>query len=222
VGIGGNHFIHAARRNMDILVVLVNNFIYGMTGGQNAPTTPLTAKSSTMPFGNYERPFNLPHLAESCGATYVARWTSLHVRRLTKSFREGIKRKGFRFIEVVAPCSTLYARLNKLGDGFNLMQFYHDTAVVMNGADTREAAIDFQQRIICGKFVDEERPTFIDMMHEHYEKVLGDRYVPTPPEGGMIQGLEDEPSRATEQPKKASKRKPSKGAAVKGGDDGAK
>jgi 2-oxoglutarate ferredoxin oxidoreductase subunit beta len=64
-GIGGNHFIHAARRNMDILVILVNNFIYGMTGGQNAPTTPLTARSSTMPFGNFERPFNLPHLAES-------------------------------------------------------------------------------------------------------------------------------------------------------------
>jgi len=75
-GIGGNHFIHAARRNMDILVILVNNFIYGMTGGQNAPTTPLTARSSTMPFGNFERPFNLPHLAASCGATFVARWTS--------------------------------------------------------------------------------------------------------------------------------------------------
>ncbi len=67
VGIGGNHFIHAARRNIDLLVILINNFIYGMTGGQNAPTTPLTAKSSTMPFGNFERPFNLPHLAARCG-----------------------------------------------------------------------------------------------------------------------------------------------------------
>ncbi len=73
---------------MDLLVILVNNFIYGMTGGQNAPTTPLTAKSSTMPFGNFERPFNLPHLVASCGATYVARWTCLHIRRLTKSFKE--------------------------------------------------------------------------------------------------------------------------------------
>ena len=71
-GIGGNHFIHAARRNMDLLVILVNNFIYGMTGGQNAPTTPETARSSTMPFGNFERPFNLPHLAASCGATFHA------------------------------------------------------------------------------------------------------------------------------------------------------
>ena len=109
VGIGGNHFIHAARRNIDMLVVLVNNFIYGMTGGQNAPTTPISARASTVPFGNFERPFNLPHLAESCGASFVARWTSLHIRRLTKSFREAIARKGFRFIEVIAPCATRIA-----------------------------------------------------------------------------------------------------------------
>ena len=185
-GIGGNHFIHSARRNMDLLVILVNNFIYGMTGGQNAPTTPLTARSSTMPYGNFERPFNLPHLAASCGATYVARWTCLHTRRLTKSFQEAIERRGFRFIEVIAPCSTLYARLNKLGTGFHLMQFYHDNAEIRHGADTRELDIDFQDKIICGKFVDEERPTFLDMMHEHYNTILGDRYVPMSPEGGMI------------------------------------
>jgi 2-oxoglutarate ferredoxin oxidoreductase subunit beta len=186
VGIGGNHFIHAARRNMDLLIILVNNFIYGMTGGQNAPTTPLTAKTSTMPFGNFEPPFNLPYLAASCGATYVARWTSLHIRRVTKSFREAIKRKGFRFIEVIAPCSTLYARLNRLGTGLNLMRFYHDHAEIRHGADTRDVAIDFQGKIICGKFVDEEKPTFLDLMHRHYEKTLGDKYIPMPPEGGMI------------------------------------
>jgi 2-oxoglutarate ferredoxin oxidoreductase subunit beta len=185
-GIGGNHFIHAARRNMDLLVILVNNFIYGMTGGQNAATTPLTAKSSTMPFGNFERPFNLPHLAACCGATYVARWTSLHIRRMTKSFKEAIQRKGFRFIEIVTPCSTLYARLNKLGTGLDLMRFYHDNAEIRHGADTRELDIGFQDRIICGKFIDEERPTFLDMMHEHYRKTLGDKYVPMPPEGGWI------------------------------------
>lgn len=187
-GIGGNHFIHAARRNIDLMVVLVNNFIYGMTGGQNAPTTPLTARSSTMPYGNFERPFNLPHLAASCGATYVARWTCLHIRRLTKSFKEAIERKGFRFIEVIAPCSTLYARLNKLGTGFNLMRFYHDNAEICHGADTRDLDIDFQNKLICGKFVDKERPTFLESMHEHYKKILGDRYVPIPPEGGMIHG----------------------------------
>jgi len=187
-GIGGNHFIHAARRNMDLLVVLVNNFIYGMTGGQNAPTTPIGARSSTMPFGNYERPFNLPHLAASCGATYVARWTSLHIRRLTKTFSEGIKRKGFRFIEVIAPCSTLYARLNKLGSGLNLMRFYHDNSEIRHGADTRDIDINFQDKIVCGKFIDEEKPTFLEAKDRHYQKILGERYVPMAPEGGLLHG----------------------------------
>ena len=185
-GIGGNHLIHAARRNIDIMCVLVNNFIYGMTGGQNAPTTPLTARTSTMSFGNFERPFNLPHLAASCGATYVARWTCLDIRRLTTAFREGIQRRGFRFIEVIAPCSTLYARLNKLGTGYDLLKSYHDKAEIHHGIDTREVGIGYQDKIICGKFVDKEEPTFLDMMQAHYRKVLKDRYVPMPPEGGHI------------------------------------
>jgi 2-oxoglutarate ferredoxin oxidoreductase subunit beta len=184
-GIGGNHFIHAARRNMDLLVILVNNFIYGMTGGQNGPTTPTGARTATMSLGNFEQPFNLPHLAASCGASYVARWTALHVRRLTKAITEASAKKGFRFIEVIAPCSTLYARLNKLGTGLELMQFYHESAEVRNGADTREVDITYQDRIVCGKFVDIERPTFLELMHAHYRQVLGDRYVPTPP-GGSI------------------------------------
>ena len=187
-GIGGNHLIHAARRNLDLLVILVNNFIYGMTGGQNAPTTPETARSSTMPYGNFEPPFNLPHLVASCGASYVARWTCLHVRQMTKSMKEAIRRKGFRFIEVIAPCSTLYARLNKLGTGFELMQFYHDSAEVEHGAETSEVPIHFQEKIVCGKFVDEDKPTFQELMNQHYKKVLGDRYVPMPPEGGMLRG----------------------------------
>lgn len=186
IGIGGNHFIHAARRNQDVLVILVNNFIYGMTGGQNAPTTPTGAKSSTMPFGNFERPFNLPHLAASSGATYVARWTCLHFKRLTWSIQEAIQRKGFRFIEVIAPCSTLYARLNKLGTGFDLMKFYRDNAEIRHGADTRELDIDFQNKITCGKFVDESRPTWLETMDTYYRETLGDRFVPMPAEGGWL------------------------------------
>lgn len=188
LGIGGNHFIHAARRNMDLLVILVNNFIYGMTGGQNAPTTPLSARSSTMPFGNFEPPFNLPYLASSCGASYVARWTCLHVRPLTWAIEEAIERRGFRFIEVIAPCPTLYQRLNKLGEGLDAMRLYHDNAEVRHGADPRQAAIDFQGPILCGKFVDEPRPTFLELMDEHYRRTLGDKYVPLPPEGGFLHG----------------------------------
>jgi 2-oxoglutarate ferredoxin oxidoreductase subunit beta len=187
-GIGGNHFIHAARRNMDLMVVLVNNFIYGMTGGQNAPTTPETARSSTMPHGNFEHPFNLPHLAASCGANFVARWTSLHIRRLTNSMVKAIEGKGFRFIEVIAPCSTLYSRLNRLGTGLDLMRFYHDNAEIRHGADTRDIPIGFQDRIVCGEFVDEDRPTFLELKDSHYTEVLGDEYRPMPPDGGWIHG----------------------------------
>jgi 2-oxoglutarate ferredoxin oxidoreductase subunit beta len=187
-GIGGNHFIHAARRNMDLLVILVNNFIYGMTGGQNAPTTPPTARSSTMPYGNFEPPFSLPHLAASSGASYVARWTCLHVRRLTRAFEEAIKRRGFRFIEVIAPCSTLYARLNKLGDGFDLLKYYYDNSEIRHGADTRDLGIDFQGKMICGKFIDEDRPTWLELKDAHYKEAFGDKYVAMPPEGGWLHG----------------------------------
>ncbi len=188
VGIGGNHFIHSARRNDDLLVILINNFIYGMTGGQNAATTPTTARTSTMPFGNFEHPFNLPHLAASCGASFVARWTALHVRRLTRTIKEALQRRGFRFIEVITPCSTLYARLNRLGDGLTLMRFYHDNAVIMHGADTKDVGIDYQCKIICGKFIDIEKPTFQELMDAHLRQILGEKYKPMPAEGGFIRG----------------------------------
>jgi len=105
---------------------------------------------------------------------------------MTKTFKEAINRKGFRFIEIITPCTTSYARLNRLGTGFDLMRFYHDNAEIRHGADTRDVDIDFQGRIICGKFVDEERSTFLDNMHNHYKATIGDKYVPTPPEGGLI------------------------------------
>jgi 2-oxoglutarate ferredoxin oxidoreductase subunit beta len=176
-GIGGNHLIHNARRNMDMVVLCINNFIYAMTGGQAAATTPLTANTSTSPYGCYEQPFNLPHLAASCGAVYVARWTCLHIRRLAKSIQEALNKKGFSFIEIIAPCSTIYARRNRLGDGLSLMKFYHDNSIIKHGADTRELDIGYQKKIIVGKFVDIERPTFVDAMNEWYRKQFGEKYI---------------------------------------------
>ena len=102
VAIGGNHFIHSARRNMDLMVICVNNFTYGMTGGQAGPTTPVTAKATTAPYGAFEYPFNIPYLAIAAGATYVARWTSLHMRRLKNSMAEALPKRGFRVIEIHA------------------------------------------------------------------------------------------------------------------------
>ncbi len=175
-GIGGNHFIHAARRNMDLIVICVNNFNYAMTGGQVAATTPQLANASTAPYGNFEYPFSLPYLAEASGATYVARWTALHLRRVTKSIQEALNRKGFSFIEVITPCVTLYARRNRLGDGLNLLRYYYDNSEIQHGADTRTLDISYQGKLIVGKFVEKEKPTFLDAMNKHMLNVLGDDY----------------------------------------------
>ena len=178
ISIGGNHFIHTARRNADITVICVNNFIYAMTGGQTAPTTPITAKSATSPYGCYEHPFNLPLLAASSGAVYVARWTALHIRRLTTAIAEAITKPGFSFVEVIAPCSTLYARLNKLGSGLDLMRFYHDNSVIKHGADPKDVDISFQSKITVGKFVDIDKPTYIQCYNDGHKRVFGDKFTP--------------------------------------------
>jgi 2-oxoglutarate ferredoxin oxidoreductase subunit beta len=183
MAIGGNHLIHAARRNMDIVVICVNNFNYAMTGGQVAPTTPMDALASTSPYGCYEQPFNLPYVADSCGAVYVARWTVLHVRRLTQSIKEAFNKKGFSFIEIIAPCVTLYLRKNKLGEGKDLLKFYHDNSEIKHGADTREVGLEFQSKIVVGKFVDRERPSFTETMECMFEKKLGERFAPYKPCG---------------------------------------
>jgi len=175
-GIGGNHLIHAARRNMDLVVICVNNFNYAMTGGQVAATTPKDANASTAPYGNFENAFNLPYLTEAAGATYVARWTALHLRRVTKSIQEALNKRGFSFIEVITPCVTLYARRNRLGDGLNLLKYYYDMSEIQHGADTRTLDISYQGKLIVGKFVDKEKPTFLDAMNKHLSSVLGDKY----------------------------------------------
>ncbi len=167
--IGGNHFIHAARRNMDLTVICVNNLNYGMTGGQAAATTPYLAKTSTTPLGNPEAPFNLPLLAYACGATYIARWTMLHTRDLTQSITEALTRTGFSFIEVLAPCPTGYGRKNKL-KASDLLKVYQEKAIVKNGANPAETILDLEQGITLGKFVEYDRPTFA----QNYKAVTSD------------------------------------------------
>jgi 2-oxoglutarate ferredoxin oxidoreductase subunit beta len=176
IAIGGNHFIHAARRNMDIAVFCINNFNYAMTGGQLGPTTPGPATTTTTPYGAYEQPFSLPYLADASGAVYVARWTALHVRRLIKSMTEALHKKGFSFIEIICPCPTLYGRRNRIGDGLDELKYYHDNSVIQHGADTRTIDIKFRDKIVVGKFVDRERPTFLDSMNGRLAQVLGDKY----------------------------------------------
>jgi len=170
--IGGNHFIHAARRNVDINVICVNNFNYGMTGGQVGPTTHMGARTTTSPYGNFEFPFNLPHVAIASGAVYVARWTTLHARRLKEAMKEALEKKGFTFIEVISPCPTAYGRRNKLGTGLEEMKYYKERSVIKHNADPAEAELSLGGDIIVGKFKDEERPTFLDMHNECISKVF--------------------------------------------------
>lgn len=175
-GIGGNHLIHAARRNMDLVVICNNNFTYGMTGGQVTPTTPGSAMASTTPYGNYEYPFSLPLLMDAAGATYIARWTSLHSRNVTQSIEEALLRKGFSFIEIISPCPTLYLRRNRLGDGVDQLQNYQDNSILKHGADTRETAIDYQGKIVVGKFVEKNKPTYLEASDKCCIKLVGDDY----------------------------------------------
>jgi 2-oxoglutarate ferredoxin oxidoreductase subunit beta len=150
-----------------------------MTGGQGGPTTHLRAKTTTTPYGNFEQPFNLPHVAIASGAVYVARWTTLHARRLMESMKEALNKKGFTFIEIIAPCPTAYGRRNRLGTGLEEMKYYRDHSVIKHNADPAEADLAIGGDIVIGKFKDEDRPTFMEMqkegLHEVFAKKEGDK-----------------------------------------------
>jgi 2-oxoglutarate ferredoxin oxidoreductase subunit beta len=168
--IGGNHFIHAARRNIGIKVLCVNNLNYGMTGGQSGPTTPIDSITPTSPYGNIENPFNLVHLGAASGATYVARWTTLHVRRLTLSLKKMLQKKGFSFIEVLSPCPEIYGRHNKMRSGLEMMSWFKRASVIENFSDPSKAEIT-ADRIVVGEFVDTEKLSYEKMLHEKISKI---------------------------------------------------
>ncbi len=156
--IGGNHLIHAARRNIDITVLCVNNFNYGMTGGQFGPTTPLTARTNTSRQGNIEQPFNIPYLAAASGAVYIARWTTAHVYQLEKAITEALLKKGFSLVEIISPCPIFYGRMNNQATALEQMKYYRKNSVIKHGADPKCVGITLNEQIVVGKFVDIYRP----------------------------------------------------------------
>lgn len=168
--IGGNHLIHAARRNVHINVICCNNFNYGMTGGQVGPTTPEGAFTLTSPYGNVEDGFNLPYLAAASGAVFVARWTALHFRNLRDAILRAFGKRGFTFIEVVSPCPTAFGRRNDFPDGLDEMEWYRENSVIDHGADLAQIGLAMKRdsKIVVGNFVDTDRATFMD----RYQKVL--------------------------------------------------
>lgn len=149
--IGGNHLIHAARRDIDITVICANNMVYGMTGGQVASTTPLGAQSSTTPRGNRERPFDLCALVRAAGATYVARYAVVQPLLLQRAIQKGIEHKGFSFIEAVSPCPTQFGRRNKLGAPAQILKALESSLVSIKKARTMSSD-ELQGKIVYGEF----------------------------------------------------------------------
>lgn len=171
--IGGNHFIHAARRNLDIKVICANNFIYGMTGGQGGPTTPLSTWTTTTPYGNIEQAFNLVHLAAACGAVYVARWTTLQTRWLTESIKNALQKEGFSFIEVISECPEIFGRYNKMNTALKMMNWFKEASDVQHFSDPAKAEIT-PNRIVVGEFVDIEKPSYGRLLREMKARI-GDK-----------------------------------------------
>jgi 2-oxoglutarate ferredoxin oxidoreductase subunit beta len=183
--IGGNHMLHAARRNVDMTVICVNNFNYGMTGGQLGPTTPFAARTTTTPYGNPEGPLNIPHLVAALGAVFVARWTVLHVRQLQKAIAYALQKEGFTFIEVLSPCPVGFGRPNDLGEGLDEMWFYRRQCLVDDNAALESLDIDMSKEstVVLGNFVDRERPVYRPMGTEPLERRERARvYHPAEPE----------------------------------------
>ncbi len=159
MAIGGNHFIHAARRNIGIASIVVNNAIYGMTGGQYSPTTPIGAKASTAPYGNIEPPMPICDVAKAAGATYVARSTVYHAVELDRFIEQAIRKDGFSVVEAVAYCPTTYGRMNKLGTTVDMMRKLKEDSVSMSAAE-KLSPEEREKKIVRGVMHDIEKPEY--------------------------------------------------------------
>ena len=167
LAIGGNHFIHAARRNIDLTVILFNNNIYGMTGGQYSPTTPTGSFAMTAPYGMVERNFDPIKLADAAGATYVARGTAFNTTQMTRLIENAIKHKGFSFIEGQSICPTYYGRKNKKGDAVDMMTWQKEHSVDVKAASKMEPE-SLSDKVLTGEFKCVDEPEYT----EEYQKII--------------------------------------------------
>lgn len=165
--IGGNHLIHACRRNIDITTIVFNNNIYGMTGGQFSPTTPKGDKGTTAPYGNVDKAFDICKLAEGAGATYVARATAYHANKMTEYIRKGIAHKGFSLIEGVSGCPTYYGRKNKKGGAVDLLNMMKETFIDIKVKE-RLSPEQLRGKLFMGEFTEQFEPEYT----EEYQKIL--------------------------------------------------
>ncbi len=169
VGIGGNHFIHAARRNMDVLVILVNNMIYALTGGQVAPTTPKGTYTTTTPFGNPDRPINAVKIAAAAGANYIARWAVTHPELLKNSIKKALPMEGFRLIEVVSICPEIFGRHIGFRAPIELYRRLQKVVKIRGKISPFEATYDWEKEIILGEFQVRNEPGYTRVLMEAFK-----------------------------------------------------
>jgi len=167
-GIGGNHLIHTARRNINLTVIMINNNIYGMTGGQYSPLTPYETMASTAQYETFEYPFDVCELVKAAGATYVARSTVYHIQLTQKLMEEAIRHKGFSFVEVVSQCPTNYGKRNRMGSPYDMLMRQKETAVPVEEA-VKMTAAEREGKIVIGRlYQDTSRKTF----EESYQEMI--------------------------------------------------
>jgi 2-oxoglutarate ferredoxin oxidoreductase subunit beta len=164
--IGGNHLIHACRRNIDITTIVFNNNIYGMTGGQYSPTTPTNDYGTTVPYGNIDKTFDLCNLAQAAGATYVARSTAYHARIIERYIENGLDNKGFSFIEGISVCPTYYGRKNKKGGAVDMMKGLKENTVDIRIANKKPELAE--GKLLIGEFHNSEEEEYT----ARYDKII--------------------------------------------------
>jgi 2-oxoglutarate ferredoxin oxidoreductase subunit beta len=172
VAIGGNHFIHSARRNIDVTAIIVNNSIYGMTGGQYSPTTPYGMRSSTTIYSNIEQDFKISELAVTAGAVFVGRGTVYHAKLLDSLIEKAILKQGFSVVEVISHCHTQYGRQNRLGTAVEMMEWQRDNAVTVEKAATMRPD-ELQSKTVIGILVNKELPVYQDEYDKIRERAKG-------------------------------------------------
>jgi 2-oxoglutarate ferredoxin oxidoreductase subunit beta len=176
--LGGNHLVHNSRRNMEMLVICINNYIYEQIAGRSVPRSGLQFSV----YSTFEEPFNIPHLGNSCGAVYTARWTARHTEELAGSIGEALNKRGLALIEVLAPGPNYYTDINEVNS--DILDFYFENSVVKNNEDPRNVGIKPDAKIVVGKFTEHERPSFLETYNAQLGSILGARFIPHGRSGG--------------------------------------
>ena len=167
--IGGNHFIHAARRNIDLTAIIINNMIYGMTGGQYSPLTPTNKFGTTAPYGNIDQSFDLVKLATAAGASYVARGTVYHIRQSTSLIKKALNKKGFSVVEIISDCPISYGKMNKMRTAVEMLKWIKDMTVSKKAWGDLSPE-EKKEKFVIGEFLDIDRPDYTELYSEVMEE----------------------------------------------------